>query len=60
LLGAIAAFAPAVPGVRREFLKRLGLRRQDVDAAGREAVDLYSGARAKLTAIDRHRGDHPG
>lgn len=29
------------------------MRLQDLDAAGREAIDLYSRARAKLAAIDK-------
>jgi hypothetical protein len=46
------ALAPTVRGVKRELCKRLGVRYADLDAAGREAVDLYSRARAKLAAID--------
>jgi hypothetical protein len=46
------ALAPTVRGVKRELCKRLGVRYQDLTAAGREAVDLYARARAKLAAID--------
>jgi hypothetical protein len=46
------ALAPSVRGVKRELCKRLGVRYQDLTAAGREAIDLYSRARAKVAAID--------
>jgi hypothetical protein len=55
----IASLAPSVPGVRREFLRRLGIRREDLSAAGGEAVDLYSRATSKLRAIDKHFETHP-
>jgi hypothetical protein len=50
---ATVALAPTVRGVKRELCKRLGVRYQDLTAAGREAVDLYARARAKLAAIDQ-------
>jgi hypothetical protein len=49
---ATVALAPTVRRVKRELCKRLGVRYQDLTAAGREAVDLYARARAKLAAID--------
>jgi hypothetical protein len=56
---ATVALAPTVRGVKRELCKRLGVRLSDLDAAGREAVDLYARARAKLAAIDNWLTDHP-
>jgi hypothetical protein len=53
------ALAPQVKGVRRELCRRLGVRYQDLSAAGRESVDLYSRCRAKLAAIDRYLETHP-
>jgi hypothetical protein len=53
------ALAPTVRGVKRELCKRLGVRYADLTAAGREAVDLYARARAKLAAIDRFLETHP-
>jgi hypothetical protein len=53
------AFAPQVKGVRRELCKRLGVRYEDLTAAGREVVDLYARTRAKLAAIDRWFEQHP-
>jgi hypothetical protein len=57
--GRDVALAPTVRGVKRELCKRLGVRYADLDAAGREAVDLYARARAKLAAIDNWLTDHP-
>jgi hypothetical protein len=53
------ALAPTVRGVKRELCKRLGVRYADLDAAGREAIDLYARARAKLAAIDDYLKTHP-
>src|SRR5580765_2787248 len=53
------AIAPSVRGVKRELCRRLGVRYADLDAAGREAVDLYSRARAKLAAVDRWFEENP-
>ncbi len=53
------ALAPTVRGVKRELCKRLGVRYADLDAAAREAIDLYSRARAKLAAIDTYLERHP-
>ncbi len=53
------AIAPQVKGVRRELCRRLGVRYQDLTAAGKEAVDLYARSRAKLAGIDRYLERHP-
>lgn len=53
------ALAPSVRGVKRELCKRLGVRYQDLDAAGKEAVTNYSRATSKLAAMDRWFSKHP-
>jgi hypothetical protein len=56
---ATVALAQTVRGVKRELCKRLGVRYAELSAAGREAVDLYARARAKLAAIDRWLEKNP-
>jgi hypothetical protein len=53
------ALPPSVRGVKRELCRRLGVRYADLNAAGREAVDLYARARAKLAAIDKWLEQNP-
>lgn len=53
------ALAPQVRGVKRELCKRLGVRYSDLNAAGRETVDLYARTRSKLAAVDDWLTKHP-
>jgi hypothetical protein len=45
--------------MKRSLLARMGLRQRDLTWAGRELLDVYVCARAKVTAIDRWLETNP-
>jgi hypothetical protein len=46
------ALAPAVVSMKKSLLARMGLRQRDLTWAGRELLDSYCRAKAKVAAID--------
>jgi hypothetical protein len=53
------ALAPSMRAVKREIVKRFGLRLKDLDASGRAVVHLLARAETKLQAIDRWLEQNP-
>jgi hypothetical protein len=53
------ALAPSMRAVKREIVKRFGLRLADLDASGKALVHLLARAETKLQAIDRWLEQNP-
>ena len=47
-----ATLSPLIVSMKKSLLARMGLRQRDLGWAGRELLDVYCCARAKVTAID--------
>jgi hypothetical protein len=56
---ATVALAPSMRAVKREIVKRFGLRLADLDASGRAIVHLLARAETKLQAVDRWLEHNP-
>lgn len=46
------ALSPLIVSMKKSLLARMGLRQRDLTWSGRELLDVYCCARAKVTAID--------
>ena len=47
-----AALAPLIVSMKKSLLARMGIRQRDLSWGGRELLDIYCCARAKITAVD--------
>jgi hypothetical protein len=54
-----AALAPRVTSMRRSLLARMQLKQRDLTWAGRELLDSYVRAKAKVVAIDEWLESNP-
>lgn len=53
-----AALAPRVVSMKKALLARMGLRQRDLTWAGRELLDGYCRAKAKVAAVDEWLESH--
>lgn len=53
------ALAPLVVSMKKGLLARMGLRQRDLTWAGREVLDTYCRAKAKVLAVDLWLETHP-
>ncbi len=51
--------APMVVSIKKGLLARMGIRQRDLSWAGREVLDTYCRAKAKVVAVDRWLETHP-
>ncbi len=54
-----SALAPRVVSMKKALLARMGLRQRELTWAGRELLDSYCRAKAKVAAIDEWLETHP-